>query len=331
MQKHALNIIAFFITLQSLQAQDPHFSQFFMAPPLVNPATSGTGSGDWHIMSNDRQQWGNAGTPFNTFSISLDAKLTGRQEGQNVVGGDITFMADQSMDGAFKSIYASGSLAYHQRLSEHHRLGAGLQVTYGSRRLDYSRLTFGEQFTSGGFDVSLPTGESSLSTMKPYVSMSAGLLYGYSSEYLNVDLGVAGFHLNKTSQTFINDKSRFLPVRYVGHMNLEYKASNRVLLNMNTIYQQQATQHYFSVGGSVGYDISDGQGTTILYGGGWYRNADALYPYVSILLGSVQFGFTYDITVSQQNKGPVEPKSFEFSLIIRQSRHTPGVIPCPWK
>ena len=205
MKKYFLHIITFFIAASAVHGQDPHFSQFFMAPQLLNPATSGTGSGDWRIMSNYRQQWGNAGTPFNTFSFSGDAKLKGKEAGQNILGANLTMMADQSMDGAFKSVYASGGLAYHQQMGDHHRLGVGLQTTYGSRRLDYSRLTFGEQFTSGGFNISLPTGETALSGMKPYFSVSAGLLYSYSSEFLNADLGVAGFHLNKTMQTFIND------------------------------------------------------------------------------------------------------------------------------
>jgi type IX secretion system PorP/SprF family membrane protein len=331
MKKYFLYSISFFITVSAMHAQDPHFSQFFMVPQLLNPATSGTGSGDWRIMSNYRQQWGNAGTPFNTFSFSLDAKLKGKEEGQNTLGGNITFMADQSMDGAFKSVYASGGLAYHQRLNENNRLGIGFQATYGSRRLDYSQLTFGEQFTSGGFDVSLPTGETGLYNMKPYTSISAGLLYGYSSEYLNVDMGVAGFHLNKTTQTFLNDKSQILPIRYVAHMNLEYKASKKLLMNMNAVYQQQSSQHYYAIGGSIGYDVSEGEGNTILYGGGWFRQADAIYPYVSLLFGSVQIGLSYDVTVSSQNKGPVQPKSFELSMIIRQSKSTPGVIPCPWK
>ena len=108
-------------------------------------------------------------------------------------------MADQSMNNAFTSTYASGALAYHARLSEKQQLGLGLQASFGNRRLDYSKLTFGEQFTSGGFDMALPTGEMALSKMKSFISLGAGILYRYQYDYVNLDFGAAAFQRTSTS------------------------------------------------------------------------------------------------------------------------------------
>ncbi len=314
-------------------AQDPHFSQFFMAPQFVNPSLVGTSAYDWELMSNIRQQWGNAGTPFNTQTFAGDIKLSGTEKQENTLGAGFALMSDQSMNGAFRSVYISSSLAYHTQLNDNHRIGIGFQGAYGNRNIDYSKLRFGEQFTSGGFDVTLPNGEIAIANMKPFFSIGAGFLYNYSTDFFNLDMGFAGFHLNSPQQTFLKDGNEILPMRFIGHMNMEYKVSDVIVMNVNGCYQRQAKPSYFSIGGTVGMNISDGDGTSVLYGGGWFREGDSFYPYVGWLKGNVQVGFTYDITHSKQNEGPSIPRSFEMSIVykFKKDKENTYGIPCPWK
>ncbi|HMZ89019.1 MAG TPA: type IX secretion system membrane protein PorP/SprF, partial [Chitinophagales bacterium] len=49
-------------------AQDIHFSQFFAAPILVNPANTGNFIGSARIGLNYRDQWGSVTIPYRTFS-----------------------------------------------------------------------------------------------------------------------------------------------------------------------------------------------------------------------------------------------------------------------
>ena len=325
------SIFSFFLIFSSSIAwgQDLHFSQFFMAPQSVNPALVGTSSGNWRVMGNYRNQWGSAGTPFNTLSFSADAKIL-KERIKNIFGGGFMFISDQSMNGAFKSVYASGALSYHLALNENHNIGMGAQVTYGNRRINYSALSFGEQFTSGGFDLTLPTGESALSSMKPFISIGAGVLYSYNSDYINIDLGASIFHLNKPRQSFMNDPNQYIPMRYVVNGNIEYSASDRISLSFYSMYQHQASQQYIVAGGALGYDISNGEGDKILYLGAWYRQNDAVYPFLGLAYNSLQIGFSYDFTISKLNKGFTNPRSFEISLLFKQRPGTPGIIACPW-
>jgi type IX secretion system PorP/SprF family membrane protein len=327
---YCLMIFSFWF-LQYNFAQDPHFSQFFMAPQFMNPAIVGTSPSDWLLMSNLRQQWGNAGTPFNTQTLAGEIRIKTKEESENTLGAGLAFMSDQSMNGSFRSVYFSGSLAYHASLNENDKLGIGFQANYGNRKIDYSQLVFGEQFTSGGFDVTFPTGETAISNMKPFFSLGAGLLYNHKFDNLNFDLGIAAFHINKPRQTFLADGNEILPLRIAAHFNVEYKLSDLWVLNFNSCYQRQAKPSYFSVGGTVGKDVSEGDFENILYFGGWFREGDSFYPYVGWLKGNVQIGFTYDITHSKQNQGPYIPKSFETSIVIKQKHTKPGVIPCPWR
>ena len=210
----------------SVFAQDPSFSQFFSSPLNINPALTGNINGDWRIVSNFRDQWIGPASPYVTGTVSYDRKilqhkLPGVPE-NNVVGIGGMFMYDYAMSGIVKSTYASANLSYSLKLAEGdvstHRLTAGFGAIYGYRYVDLSRLDFEEQFTGYGFNTNLPTGELALSNMKPYFSVSSGLLYSVKSERSNLDIGAAGFHLNNPKQTFLEDEQQRPAILGIEHV-----------------------------------------------------------------------------------------------------------------
>ncbi|HLG41166.1 MAG TPA: type IX secretion system membrane protein PorP/SprF, partial [Chitinophagaceae bacterium] len=243
-----------------------------------------------------------------------------------------------------KSSYASFNVSGNVRLATgngyvinnqepaEHRLGVGLGIIYGNRRLDQSKLNFAEQFTGSGFDTNLPTGESALSDMKPYLSASAGLLYSYVNANTIFDLGVAAFHFNKPKQTFLNDPRQFLAARYVMHANFETFLSQQVFFNSNGIYQYQSGASYFSIGGALGYYLlTSDEKDLILNGGCWYWSNNAVIPYVGFSYANYQIGLTYDITISQLAQAARRAHTFELCLVFRADSKSDGVIPAPWR
>ena len=316
--------------------QDPSFSQFFSSPLNVNPALTAMINGKWRMIANIRNQWVGPASPYATGTISFDSKiLKNKIPESSVFGAGVMMMYDQAMSGVLKSNYASLNLSYNIKIAEgegDHRLGIGVGLIYGNKKIDFSRLNFEQQFTGNGFDTNLPTGEAALSNMKSYISASAGLIYSYVSQYSSFDFGVAGFHLNKPKQTVLSDPLQYLPIRYVVHTNFDYYLNDRVVLNTNAIYQTQANVDYFSVGGAVGYFLSnEGEDDLILNAGLWYWSKNAIIPYFGIVYKNFQFGLTYDITVSKLSAASQKPKTFELSIIIRGDSRPAGVIPCPWK
>ena len=133
----------------------------------------------------------------------------------------------------------------------------GVGLTYGSKKIDFNQLNFEHQFAGYGFNTNLPTGEAALTNMQSYFSASAGLLYSYVSQYSNFDFGAAAFHLNKPKQTVVNDPNQYLAPRYVIHANYDNHLNEKVVLNTNAIFQTQAKASYFSVGGGLGYFLSE--------------------------------------------------------------------------
>jgi type IX secretion system PorP/SprF family membrane protein len=325
------------LVISKAYGQDPAFSQFFSSPLNINPALTGNINGDWRIISNFRDQWIGPASPYTTGTASYDRKilqnkLPGVAEG-NVMGVGAMIMYDYAMAGIVKSTYASLNLSYSIKLSEEpsiHRLTAGFGGSYGKRFVDFSRLDFEEQFTGFGFNTSLPTGEVALYNMKGYFSVNSGLTYSIRSEKRNFDIGVAAFHLNKPKQTFLKDENERLAMREVIHANFETYLNDYLVLNVNAIYQNQDRARYYSAGGAVGYFFGEQQ-DMMINAGLWYWSKNAVIPYVGLVYKDMQFGFSYDATISSLKEARRKPSTWEFSVIIRGVKDPTGIIPCPWK
>lgn len=313
-----------------LRAQDPHYSQFFTAPATVNPALTGSGQGDWRVMTNQRRQWGNVNTTYNTFSIYGDMRFDRlREDGGGRWGVGLQVMRDKSMYGNFLGTYLSGSMSYQVRLDDYRTLTLGMSATQAQRRLDAWSLTFGEQFRSGGFDLMLPNGEPSLSSMKPFLTMATGLLLVHDGERARVDLGVGAFHVNLPRQSFLAADEQRMPVRLSAHSSLEVNLGGRFLLTTHTLFQQQASQRYLVAGSALMYDLAESDYDVAVMAGAWYRTGDAFYPFFGVNVNALQVAVSYDVVFSRQTVAASRPSSFELSLIFRQPRRIPGVVRCP--
>jgi type IX secretion system PorP/SprF family membrane protein len=335
MKKNILIIIIVF-AISAVKAQDPHFSQFFASPLTINPALTGNANSDLRVFTNYRQQWLGNTTSYNTGTLSIDSRLFKEQLGdKRVLGIGGFFMSDQSLNGYFKSTYASINTSYMIALDDagEHNIGIGLAGIYGDRRLDFTKLTFSEQFGSGGFNTALPTGESSLTNLKPYISVASGILYRYKGEESDIEFGISGYHYNKPKQSFFSDSSgNYLPARFVTHFSMENYLSEKISLSTNAIFQTQAKQSYFAAGAIMNYgSMEDGEGK-IFSAGLFYRSDDAVYPYAGLTVNNFQLGLTYDVTVSKFKTSSYAPKTWELSLIYAlPHQNTKDKKLIPWR
>jgi type IX secretion system PorP/SprF family membrane protein len=337
--KQRILLSCFVIAMKCAHGQDPAFSQFFSSPLNINPALTAKINADWRVISNFRDQWIGPASPYTTGTISYDRKILQNKipnvhEEKNTLGVGAMLMYDYAMDGIVKSTYASANVSYDIVLAKQnavHRLGAGFGATYGRRTVDFSRLTWEEQWVGyAGFNTNLPSGETALSNMKPWFSASAGLIYSITSEKTNFDIGAAGFHLNTPKQTFLQDKNQRLAMRKVAHANFETFLNDEVVLNVNTIYQYQDEAKYYSFGGGLGYYVPNNP-DVLVNAGIWYWSKNAIIPYIGFMYKDFQVGLSYDVTISKLKEATNKPKTFELSLILRGIKEPTNIIPCPWK
>ncbi len=309
-------IIICLIGWSKMYSQDPHFTQFYSAPMSVNPAYTGVFSGQARVITNFRNQWSNLGAPYTTTSLSVDVKV-GEKSGKssNPFNIGAQFLTDKSMNGIFRSNYFGLTAAYHVPVDElgNQTIGAGLIGSFGDRRLDFSQTSFDQQFTSGGFDLNLPTGETALQNMKPFFSVGAGLIYRYDNTESGqfFEAGISAFNLNKPKQSFLSDPNEYLPARFSILSGYQRYLNDRWLINVKALYQQQAAVSYV-LGGASAACIAD-EKNTLIGAGLWYRTGDAYSPYLFGEYRNFRLGLTYDISSSDLKV--VRPaKSFEFSL-----------------
>ena len=182
MRKYLL-LVCFIVLAGFVNAQDPHFSQFFASPLTLNPAFTGKFDGSWRLAANHRDQWPSIPKAYVTTSASFDFPILKSKIPENdVFGIGLSGVSDASANSQLKLNYGSASLSYHKALDEdgYNTIGAGFQGTYSSMILDITKLNFEDMLTQNGF-----TGTTSdvltNGNNQNYFDLNAGLLFSGSS------------------------------------------------------------------------------------------------------------------------------------------------------
>ena len=105
-------------------------------------------------------------------------------------------------------------------------------------------------------------------------------------------------------------------MRYSVQSSLQRYLKSDVLLNIRALYQNQAKTEYLLMGFSMAKLFgSDNQQMVGL--GCWYRTNDAFTPTLLFEYNKLQFGLSYDITVSKFNPAVSNTTSWELSLLYK--------------
>ncbi len=300
-------------------AQDPNFSQFFANPLTLNPALAGTGQGEARLGVNFRNTWLGNTSPFTTGSLAFDKAILKNKLQENDrfgIGGYALY--DQSNGGALKSTVIAATVAYNKALDANgvHNIGIGFQGSYANRTLDYSKLTFEDQFTSGGYDPGIPTGDALNSKSRSYMDFNIGASYRYETQKLNANAGITINHIMRPNDYMwddLNGKRRF-----TAHAGGSYKLNDDNRIEVNAIYQSRGNANELSLGGAYGLQMNANEKEPLgFWVGGYLRVNDAFYPYCAVDYRNVRAGISYDVTVSSMKSASQSRKSLEFSVIYR--------------
>ena len=189
-----------------VNAQDPHFSQFFSSPLTLNPALTGKFDGTLRVAGNYRNQWPAFNNVYTTSTLSVDfGILKNKLPDFDTWGVGILALTDKAGGGVLTNNYIGLSTSYHKALDEdgYQQLGIGFQGTYGQKRLDNSKLVFEDQLTPFGFTGVTQDIFSSANLNINYFDVNAGLLYsGSTSDRNNYYVGASMYHINRPKESF---------------------------------------------------------------------------------------------------------------------------------
>ncbi|SHM05931.1 PorP/SprF family type IX secretion system membrane protein [Chitinophaga sp. CF418] len=313
--KHIAGCIMLLTAAFEGSAQDMHFSQYFNSPLLTNPANTGfIPDGNYRIGINYRNQWASIPVPYKTMSAFGDFQLFRDRLEYGWLGLGGVILRDVAGSGNLTSTKAYASIAYHQLLGQSSLLSLGFNVGSASKRVDVTKLTFGDQWNGKFFDAQVPTAEPFNQTKVSYFDMQVGMNYAYfptDNIYLNV--GVSAQHINTPRETFF-DGNNEIARRYIAFLNGSFKLSDRVIANPSGYYARQARATETVVGGNLAYNLS-GDGGTQLYGGAYYRLNDAAVFLVGYQLNRVKIMFSYDVTTSSLGQFNNRRGAYEIGIV----------------
>ena len=305
-------------------AQDVHFSQYFTSPLTLNPALTGLVPDDLRFAANYRTQWSSVSTnPYVTGTASFDmAILKGKLAEGDALGVGAMVIYDKSGSGGLENTTAALSLAYHKGFGRDklQHISIGAQTYFVQKSLDWSKLTFEDQFDPATGGTPYTTKENTANGNISYPDFNVGAMYsGKIGEHATAYMGLSYYHLTQPVESFIGDNHQ-IHARTTGYLGGSFDLNENTVLYASALYQTQASASEILVGAAVGFIMNPGhdleyQRNTVLYLGGWYRNDDALIPYIAIEWSKMRIGVSYDVNVSSFAPATNGFGAYEFSLL----------------
>jgi type IX secretion system PorP/SprF family membrane protein len=298
-----------------------HFSQYYNAPLLLNPAnTALMPDDDFRFGMNYRNQWAAVPVPYNTFSAYGDCKVGGNKNNEdhnNWLGLGLAFFNDKAGDGNLSLVQVQGSVAYHLQLSRFTMLSAGLSGAYVQRSVNYNDLTFDAQWDGFTFNSVLGNGEKVGIIKTNYETVNAGLNFAwFPNDNVYIKLGGSVLNINQPEESFYNSGNT-VGYRPIGDLDMLFKTGPVLIVNPSIYYTTQdgASELVF---GSLFRTVLTEERSNLpaqLILGVFDRWGDAIIGVAGVQVGSIQFMASYDFTVSALAPYNASYGALEFSLI----------------
>lgn len=336
MVKYILHSLLLFGAVFNLQAQDYQFSQFYANILYLNPAFAGSAHQN-RVVLHQRLQWPSLDAKYTTSAISFDHYFNKTNSG---IGIQYTRDVQGSSNISTNDIQVQYS--YELRLTEKYAFRAGLQAGYVSRYINYSILSFPDQYGINGL-TSSNTNEPFGSQKKNYLDLSSGGIF-YSEKFW---LSLAYTHMNTPNQSFYGDYSP-LASKFSVTGGYKFLISRKSFANARTENGKSyiiPTAHYKSQGKSDQLDLGVYAILNRTLLGVWYRglpiknygnkinNNESMVFLVGYKINKFNIGYSYDFTVSKLSTaktGGAHELNITFLFGNPKSHSKPTKrIPCP--
>ena len=312
-----------------VQGQDIHFSQFYMSYLTLNPAAAGAFN-DLDVTANYRSQWASiTPNPYKTMAVAGDFRLHTKKMKKTIIGVGFNVFQDQAGDGNLSTLQANLSLAAHVKLDQFSTLSAGLNGAFGQKSINYSSLTWDNQYVNGVYSAQNPSFEPNRGNSFFYPDFGAGMMYQYNrneryisgNDKFHADFGFSVAHFNQPSISFSNTADQTLYMRYAFVANMTIGLSNTPLsLVPGMVYYRQGPTQEIQAGSMVKFNLKENSKYTgyinsaSLSAGMYYRWDDAIVVTGLLQLSSYSLGFSYDANLSKLLPATTARGGFELAL-----------------
>lgn len=318
--------------VSGMQAQDIHFSQFYMNPLDLNPALTGVMNCNTRLVGNYRNQWAAVlkNAAYNTYSVSYDQKLPVGQ--YDYFGFGAQFWGDVAGSLDFGTMEAKVTGSYSKRMGgsrkESHYLVGGVELGVSQRSIDFLNAQWGNQHDGEG-----NWGGPGIDPFENYTrdnflfsDIALGLLwFSVYGDNNNFYVGGAFSHLNQPDLTFYEDDNVVVPyfTKTTFHAGGEFTVNPRVSVVPGVVTFFQGPSFEVNGGASLRFLLGGYEDQSFQLGG-WVRFAnhwedpttfDAVILSTRFDYQQFGIGFSYDINVSSLREASAANGAFEFSLV----------------
>jgi type IX secretion system PorP/SprF family membrane protein len=334
-------------------AQDIHFSQFYMAPLQLNPAMTGVMNCNQRLGANYRNQWASVlrDKAFQTSQVAYDAKIpTGRYDYFGL-GGSIFSDVAGSLN--FRSTLLNVNFAYTKKMGGYRKkasyLSMGAKVGLAQRGINLLEARWGSQNNNGTFDPTQPSNEVFGTSGRDnflFADVSAGLLwFSVMDENNNFYIGGAYDHINRANQSFLIDKTVPLLSKFTVHAGGEFQTNDRITLLPGLVTFLQGPYLQVNGGTSMRFLLGNSKRSAeAIQFGAWARIAnkasedsktgggilmDALIFSTRFDYSQFSLGFSYDYNISPLKAATNGNGSFEFALQYKICGNERRNVYCP--
>ena len=307
MLKKELFSLLFVLLCASCIAQDNSFSQFYANQLYLNPAFCGTNKGG-RISVNYRNQWPHITSKFESYSIGGEIYNPAFQGGLGFFG-----MSDTEGEGFLKTTQFSIIQSFERVVPKVVRIRAGYQVGVINKRIDWSKLVFGDQLDPMRGQVYQTQALPPEADGRTFADFTAGFLLDFPKIKIGESsignmIGLNMAHLTEPDESILGLGSA-LPRKYVFNYGMyiplveEEMTGRYLILYPNVVYEKQ---HNFETT-NIGFYVAKNP----MLAGIWYRSrkisdtqhSDAIILNIGLRgdLGkrtSYKMGYSYDFTVS---------------------------------
>lgn len=282
--------------------QDIQFSQFYSNVLYINPAFAGSAHATRVILHN-RLQWPGLNAKYVTSSFTADHYFERANSGIGLL-----VLRDVEGSSTLSSTQAALQYSYELHLSSQYSFRAGMQAGITSQYMNYSKLTFPDQYTVNGYQGS-PTDEPLQGNTKTFFDLSSGGIF-YSDRFW---LSVAYDHMNQPNEAFYGTDVMRLPFK------MDYATGYKFYLRKLPVYDGDddtpyitPTAHYKFQGKSQQLDLGAYASYQRFIVGLWYRGIPLINDYrpglqnnesIVVQVGykvrpSLSISYSYDATIS---------------------------------
>lgn len=328
-----------------LNAQDIHFSQFYLSPLNLNPAMTGVMNCNIRLTANYRNQWASVlrSNAFSTYSVSYDQRIpVGRYDFFGVGG---TFWGDKAGEANFATMSGKLSLAYSKRMGGGRNSGtylvAGAEAGLAQRSIDFLNLRWGTQHDGkGGFDPTAPSQETTFDRDNfLFGDMAAGLLiFAVLDKKSSVYFGASAHHLNRANVSFSSQGEELLYTRFTAHAGGEIMGS-KIGIVPGVIVMSQGPSFEVNAGTSLKFPLGKSTLNSQYFQVGiWGRLAnkvesgvlaDAAILSTRFDVNDFSIGMSYDINISPLKAASNGNGGFEFALTYKICGQERRNVYCP--